>query len=353
MGRRRGLREDARAARLRPHRPARRAARAGLRHARGGLRPVRLRRSASASWASSRPTTSDQLYAESDFISDPPAQDARDARLARRRGAGQVPRRRADRQLRARRAGRRRGAQGRARLRQGRRRRARRVHARSRSPTTRCSAIPTWSSRRTWPPRRPRRRTAPACRPPSRSSPRSPAASSRPRSTSPRSAPRTWRCSARSCRWPAASAGWRWRSPSPRSVDRDRARVPGPDRRARHAPAHPLGPQRPAGRPHRRGGQPRQRAVAGRAARASRSPSASEQIARDFTDLVRVTVVARRRAHARGGHDAGPPAPPAPAGGVGPALQPADGRGPPGAVPLPGRAGHDRARRAPCSASTA
>ena len=47
--RRRGLREDARRARLRPHRPARGRARPGLRHARARLRPVRLRPSASAS----------------------------------------------------------------------------------------------------------------------------------------------------------------------------------------------------------------------------------------------------------------------------------------------------------------
>jgi D-3-phosphoglycerate dehydrogenase / 2-oxoglutarate reductase len=56
-----------------------------------------------------------------------------------------------------------------------------------------------------------------------------------------------------------------------------------------------------------------------------------ERIARDFTDLVRVTVVA-------GEARAGPP--PAPARGVGPALQPPDGRGLSRAVPLPGRARH-------------
>ena len=62
--------------------------------------------------------------------------------------------RRARHQLRARRAARRRGAQGRARLRQGRGRRARRLPDASRSPTTRCStATPTSSSRRTSAPR--------------------------------------------------------------------------------------------------------------------------------------------------------------------------------------------------------
>ena len=46
-----------------------------------------------------------------------------------------------------------------------------------------------------------------------------------------------------------------------------RGRVPGPDRRARHAPAHDRGAQRPAGRPHRGGRQLRQRPLAGRGAR--------------------------------------------------------------------------------------
>ena len=66
--------------------------------------------------------------------------------------------------------------------------------------------------------------------------------------------------------------------------------------------------------------------------------------ARDFTDLVRVTVVCGRAARARRRHDARPPPPPAPARGLGPALQP-PARGPPRAVPLPRRAGHDRPRR--------
>ena len=70
-----------------------------------------------------------------------------------------------------------------------------------------------------------------------------------------------------------------------------------------------------------------------------------EAVARDFTDLVRITFVCGDGQDARGRHDARPAAPPAPAGGVGPALQPADGRGPPRPVPLPGRAGHDRPRR--------
>ena len=144
----------------------------------------------------------------------PPAEDARDRGLARRRGVRQDAATACasstspaaalidDAALKAA-----------LDSRQGRRRRARRVPAPSRSPTTRCSATPTSSSRRTSAPRPPRRPTAPATRPPSRSSPRSPAASSRPRSTSRRSAPRTWRCSARSCRSPRSSGASRRRSP--------------------------------------------------------------------------------------------------------------------------------------------
>ena len=46
--------------------------------------------------------TADELYAQAGLHLDPPAEDARDPGLAERRGARQVPRRRADRQLRAR-----------------------------------------------------------------------------------------------------------------------------------------------------------------------------------------------------------------------------------------------------------
>ena len=123
----RAVREDARAARLRPHRPARRRARAGLRHARRRVRPVRVGRAASASSASRRPSIVRRALRARGLHLDPPAEDARDRGLARRRGARQVQGRRADHQLRARPARRRRGAEGGARLRQGRGRRARRV----------------------------------------------------------------------------------------------------------------------------------------------------------------------------------------------------------------------------------
>ena len=66
--------------------------------------------------------------------------------------------------------------------------------------------------------------------------------------------------------------------------------------------------------------------------------------ARDFTDLVRVTVVSGERRDARRRHDPRPSPPSAPARGVGAALQ-RPARGPSGAVPLPRPAGHDRPRR--------
>ena len=66
--------------------------------------------------------------------------------------------------------------------------------------------------------------------------------------------------------------------------------------------------------------------------------------ARDFTDLMRVTVVSGERALARGGHRARPARPPAPARGLGLALQ-RPARGPPGDLPLRGPAGHDRPDR--------
>ena len=63
--------------------------------------------------------------------------------------------------------------------------------------------------------------------------------------------------------------------------------------------------------------------------------------ARDYSDLVRVTLgdVEGRR------HDARPPAPPAPARGLGPALQPPDRRSLPDAVPVLRRPRHGRPRR--------
>ena len=60
-----------------------------------------------------------------------------------------------------------------------------------------------------------------------------------------------------------------------------------------------------------------------------------------------------RRADPRRRHDARAAAPPAPAGGLGPALQPADRRSAPDAVPLLRRPRHGRPRRHRASASTA
>ena len=72
-----------------------------------------------------------------------------------------------------------------------------------------------------------------------------------------------------------------------------------------------------------------------------------ELVARDFTDLVRITVVAAASAP-RGRHHARPAPPPAPARGLGPALQPPARRRPLRAVPLLRPAGHGRAASAPC-----
>ena len=93
---------------------------------------------------------------------DPPAEDARDRRLDRRRGDRADARGRADRQLRPRRAGRPRRAPARRSSRAGRRRRARRLPGGAVHRATRCSSATTSSSRRTSAPRPPRRRTAPA-----------------------------------------------------------------------------------------------------------------------------------------------------------------------------------------------
>ena len=160
-----------------------------------------------------------------------------------------------------------------ARLRQGRRRRAGRLRqgADHRSPAVR---LP--QRRRHPAPRRlapPRRRTARACRPPSRSSPRSPAASSPPPSTSPRSARRT--CEVLG---PFVPLALRLGRIAAALADRRRARrgrAPGPDRRARHPLPHPLRPDGPVRRAHRGGGQPRQRARRWPRSAGSPSPSAA------------------------------------------------------------------------------
>ena len=153
-------------------------------------------------------------------------------------------------------------------------------------------------------------------------------------------------CSARSCRSPAGSAGWRWRSPRAPSIDRVEIEYFGriAERDTRLLTLAVL--QRRARRAQRGGRQPRQRAERWPRSAASASPSARRPTARDFTDLVRVTIVCGARALPRRRHDARPPPPPAPARGVGPALQPAARRGrAPRAVPLPRPAGHDGPRR--------
>ena len=67
-------------------------------------------------------------------------------------------------------------------------------------------------------------------------------------------------------------------------------------------------------------------------------PSAASRVARDFTDLVRVTLVAGGERVRVVGTDARAAAPPAPARGLGPALQPRRSTTAPRAVPLPRRA---------------
>ena len=150
----------------------------------------------------------------------PPAQDARDARLARRRGVRADEGRRPRHQLRPRRAARRRGAQGRARLRQGRRRGARRLPGRA---DHRLPAVRRLRQRRRHPaPRRLDHRGPGPRRRPDRRAGRRRAHRRRRlhRGQHPRRlARRTWRCSARTCRSCSASAASPSRSPRA-SIDR-------------------------------------------------------------------------------------------------------------------------------------
>ena len=143
---------------------------------------------------------------------------------------------------------------------------------------------------------------------------------------------------------PRGSAGWR--SALARGAERRarRGRVPRPDRRARHAPAHARRAQRRARRPHRGGGQPRQRAGAGRGARdrglraQGASPRATSPTSCGSRSCPAASACASSARRSAG-------APPAPARGLGPALQPAARRRAPRAVPLLRRARHGRPRR--------
>ena len=126
-----------------------------------------------------------------------------------------------------------------------------------------------------------------------------------------------------------------------------RVRVPRPPRGAGHAPAHARHAAGRARRPHRGGGQPRQRALAGRGAR---DRGRRDQGARR-PRLHRPRADHGRR-QPRGRHHARPAAPPAPARGLGPALQPPARRRPLRAVPLLRPARHGRARRHGASAPT-
>ena len=70
-----------------------------------------------------------------------------------------------------------------------------------------------------------------------------------------------------------------------------------------------------------------------------------ETHSRDYADLIRVTLIKGDEQVRVVGTTLGPAAPPAPAGGLGPALQPPDRRSAPDAVPLQRRPGHGRPRR--------
>ena len=350
---RRAARQDARHPRLRPHRPARRPARPGLRHARHRLRPVRRRRALPRARASRRPSPPTTSTREADFLTAPPAQDAGDRGLARRRGAAPSART-ACASLNVARgaADRRRGPRGRAGLRQGRRRGARRLPHRAdhRAPALRL-------------PQRHRHAAPRAPRPPRRtdragfqaaeqvvaaltggvvsSAVNVPAVAAEDMEVL-GPVPAALR---------ASSGGWRWRSARGRASTASRSSCSGGSPSAtpaRSAVAVLLGVltghteedvnavNAPADR----------RGARDRADRDARHPGARlhRPRARDPGQ--------RRPARARGRHDARPPPPPAPARGLGAALQP-PARGPHRAVPLPRRAGHDRARRHRASARTA
>ena len=132
-----------------------------------------------------------------------------------------------------------------------------------------------------------------------------------------------------------------------RAVDRPRrGRVPRPHRRARHAPADDRGRCSASSRGHTEEEvNAGQRAADRRASAGSRSPRRSRgaraRLHRPRARDGRQSATRRERVV---GTTLGQPQPPAPARGVGPALQP-PARGPPRAVPLPRRARHDRPRR--------
>ncbi len=107
--RRRALREDARRARLRADRPARRPACPRLRHARARVRPLRERGALPRARRREGRAGLRHLRAVG-FHHRPPAQDPGDAGLPRRRGVRRDARRRPRAERRARRADRRTGA---------------------------------------------------------------------------------------------------------------------------------------------------------------------------------------------------------------------------------------------------
>ena len=125
----------------------------------------------------------------------------------------------------------------------------------------------------------------------------------------------------------------------------DRDRVPRAHRRARHRPARHRRRARRARRSHGGLDQRRQRAVDRQGARHRRRPVALELRARLHRPRARRGVVRRQAPERRRRHDDRQQAPPAPARGVGAALQP-PARAVPDAVSLPRRARASSARSA-------
>ena len=124
---------------------------------------------------------------------------------------------------------------------------------------------------------------------------------------------------------------------------RGRGRVSGPYRRARYPLPDGAGAEGRAGRPHRGGRERRERPGAGGGARHRRGRDQPAPRARLHRPGAGDRAL-RRRGLARRRHDARAAPPPAPARGLGLALQRPAGR-PPGDLPLRGPSRHARPRR--------
>ena len=155
------------------------------------------------------------------------------------------------------------------------------------------------------------------------------------------SAPRTWRCSARTCRSCSASAASPPRSPRAAASSASSASTSATSRAATRACSRSRR-SRACSHGHTEEEVNLVNAPSLAEERGIEVAETKELVARDFTDLVRITV--GRRAP-RGRHHARPAPPPAPARGLGPALQPPARRRPLRALPLLRPARHGRPRR--------